>query len=282
MSSTIHSDESLIEFQKDLDRFLIFEHARRNAEAEYLKNPTDADNLTRWGEALLKLAPFCNINRSKKFLRDAKSKLDEALTINPAKHEALWYLGKVHIANAFVTYDEDEAKIQFDLAKECFEKALKECPGNEEYQKNLDSLVTEAPEIRKKAHKQGGSGASSSAKAPEMRKEAHKHVGSAASLSMNSETVRCWCGRIAVITTSWTKKNLGRRFFGCPIEGSRCRFVGWYDPPMCERATMIIPGLLDSKNKSDAIAKTARREAAILKILLFFSWLGIAMYVARF
>ncbi|XP_071735921.1 uncharacterized protein [Rutidosis leptorrhynchoides] len=259
MSSTIHSDESLIEFQKDLDRFLIFEHARRNAEAEYLKNPTDADNLTRWGEALLKLAPFCNINRSKKFLRDAKSKLDEALTINPAKHEALWY-----------------------LAKECFEKALKECPGNEEYQKNLDSLVTEAPEIRKKAHKQGGSGASSSAKAPEMRKEAHKHVGSAASLSMNSETVRCWCGRIAVITTSWTKKNLGRRFFGCPIEGSRCRFVGWYDPPMCERATMIIPGLLDSKNKSDAIAKTARREAAILKILLFFSWLGIAMYVARF
>lgn len=57
---------------------------------------------------------------------DAVSKLDEALTINPAKHEALWCLGNAHTANAFLTSDQDEAKIQFDLAFECFQKAVEE------------------------------------------------------------------------------------------------------------------------------------------------------------
>ncbi|KVH85866.1 Arginyl tRNA synthetase N-terminal domain-containing protein [Cynara cardunculus var. scolymus] len=57
---------------------------------------------------------------------DVVSKLDEALAINPAKHEALWCLGNAHTANAFLTLDHDEAKIQFEQAFQCFEKAVEE------------------------------------------------------------------------------------------------------------------------------------------------------------
>ncbi|KAI3497625.1 hypothetical protein L1887_33064 [Cichorium endivia] len=143
--------------QNDLERLMIYEHARITAEAEYAKNPTDADNLTRWGGALLELSQYGDINESKKMLKDAVSKLDEALTINPAKHEALWCLGNAHTANAFLTPDHDEAKIKFDQAFQCFEKAVEECPGNEHYLQSLASCA-KAPELHKEIHKHGGLG----------------------------------------------------------------------------------------------------------------------------
>ncbi|KAL8232537.1 hypothetical protein R6Q57_002315 [Mikania cordata] len=60
----------------------------------------------------------------------------------------------------------------------------------------------------------------------------------------------CYCGRLATVRTSWTDQNPGRRFYSCPNEASRCQgFLGWLDPPMCPQATVIIPGLLRSKNK---------------------------------
>ncbi|KAK9074619.1 hypothetical protein SSX86_007217 [Deinandra increscens subsp. villosa] len=143
--------------QNDLERLMIFEHARMNAEAEYAKNPTDSDNLTRWGGALLELSQFGDINESKKMLKDAVSKLTEALSINPAKHEALWCLGNAHTASAFLTSDQDEAKIQFDDAFQCFQTAVEECPGNEHYLQSLASCA-KAPELHKEIHKHGGLG----------------------------------------------------------------------------------------------------------------------------
>ncbi|KVI02952.1 Plant specific mitochondrial import receptor subunit TOM20 [Cynara cardunculus var. scolymus] len=89
-----------------------------------------------WGGALLEFSQFGDIKESRKMLQDAVSKLDEALAINPAKHEALWCLENAHTANAFLTPDHDEAKIQFEQAFQCFEKAVEEffhwsqlCPG---------------------------------------------------------------------------------------------------------------------------------------------------------
>ncbi|XAR60234.1 hypothetical protein NMG60_11033510 [Bertholletia excelsa] len=124
--------------QNDFDRILLFEHARKTAEAAYVKDPLDAENLTRWGGALLELSQFQNVGEAKKMIRDAISKLEEALTINPKKHDALWCLGNAHTSSAFMTPDQDEAKVYFDKAAQYFNQAVDEDPSNELYQKSLE------------------------------------------------------------------------------------------------------------------------------------------------
>ncbi|KAL0446231.1 UNVERIFIED_CONTAM: hypothetical protein Slati_1751000 [Sesamum latifolium] len=52
--------------------------------------------------------------------------------------------------------------------------------------------------------------------------------------------VECYCGRRAVIRTSWTDMNPGRRFSSCRDYNE--------DPPICRRAQAVIPGLLRKKN----------------------------------
>nr|ABF74690.1 TOM20 [Hevea brasiliensis] len=71
--------------QDDFDRLLMFEHTRKSAEATYAKDPLDADNLTKWGGALIELSQFQSVPDAKKMLNDAISKLEEALVINPAR-----------------------------------------------------------------------------------------------------------------------------------------------------------------------------------------------------
>ncbi|CAI9269816.1 unnamed protein product [Lactuca saligna] len=60
--------------------------------------------------------------------------------------------------------------------------------------------------------------------------------------------VVCFCGKLALVKTSWTPLNLGRRFYACPTKDSVCGFIGWVDPPMCARSKTIIPGLLRNIN----------------------------------
>ncbi|GJU84372.1 zinc finger, GRF-type containing protein [Tanacetum coccineum] len=56
---------------------------------------------------------------------------------------------------------------------------------------------------------------------------------------------RCACGLEVVIRTSWTNRNPGRRFYGCPTLSPTCvDFLRWYDPPMCQWSIQIIPWLL--------------------------------------
>ncbi|XP_076905727.1 mitochondrial import receptor subunit TOM20-like [Bidens hawaiensis] len=143
--------------QLDLERIMIFEHVRITAEAAYKRNPYDADNLTKWGEALLELSQllqFGDLNESKNMIQDAISKLDEALSINPVKHEALWCLGNAYTANGFFNLDHDEAQVQFEQAAECFLKAVDECPGNEHYRQSLVNS-SKAPELHNEFVKQG-------------------------------------------------------------------------------------------------------------------------------
>ncbi|KAL5760181.1 hypothetical protein ACOSP7_018687 [Xanthoceras sorbifolium] len=140
--------------QADFDRLLMFEHNRKAAEANYAKDPLDADNLTRWGEALLELSQCQTVSDSRKMITDAIAKLEEALVINPAKHETLWSLGNAHTSCGFLTPDPAEAKVNFDYALEFFRSAADAEPDNELYLKSVE-ISLKAPELHMEIHKHG-------------------------------------------------------------------------------------------------------------------------------
>ncbi|KAL7614811.1 mitochondrial import receptor subunit TOM20 [Lactuca sativa] len=142
-----------MEMQMDFDRLLLFEHARRNAEATYAQNPLDTENLTRWGGALLELSAFQSVEESRTMIKDAISKLDEALSIDPNKHDTLWCMGNAQTSYAFLTPDKDAAKSYFDSAYTYFQKAIDEDPGNELYQKSFE-VAAKAPQLHEELHKQ--------------------------------------------------------------------------------------------------------------------------------
>ncbi|MFS7897326.1 putative plant specific mitochondrial import receptor subunit TOM20 [Helianthus anomalus] len=112
-------------------------------------------NLTRWGGALLELSTFQSVEESKSMIKDAIAKLDEALSIDPKKHDALWCMGNAQTSYAFLTPDKYEAKGYFDSAYTFFQQALQEDPGNELYRKSFE-VATKAPELHSELHKQGG------------------------------------------------------------------------------------------------------------------------------
>ncbi|GJZ93685.1 mitochondrial import receptor subunit TOM20-like protein [Tanacetum coccineum] len=112
-------------------------------------------NLTRWGGALLELSQYGTIDESKKMLLEAVSRLEEALSINPAKHEARWCLGNAYTANAFLISNHDEAKILFDEAFRCFERVVEESPDTPHYLQSLFAC-SKAPELHKEIRAQVG------------------------------------------------------------------------------------------------------------------------------
>ncbi|GJT26634.1 zinc finger, GRF-type containing protein [Tanacetum coccineum] len=85
--------------------------------------------------------------------------------------------------------------------------------------------------------------------------------------------VRCACGLEAVIRTSWTNRNPGRRFYGCLTLSPTCvNFLRWYDPPMCQRSVQIVPGLLRSRNELEEIVAMVEEKRRKLLKFLITSW----------
>ncbi|KAJ0825832.1 putative DNA topoisomerase transcription factor GRF family [Helianthus annuus] len=110
--------------------------------------------------------------------------------------------------------------------------------------------------------------------------------------------VMCRCGKEAIILTSWTDNNPGRRFYGCPDQGSTCGFLGWYDLTRCQRCVDIIPGLLRARKNLEAanrvlvdrikVTEDANRvleekiyhsesNSRKLKKMLVYSWIGFML-----
>ncbi|XP_050226472.1 uncharacterized protein LOC126676335 [Mercurialis annua] len=92
----------------------------------------------------------------------------------------------------------------------------------------------------------------------------------------------CDCNQPAVLRTSWTETNPGRRFFGCyayqSVDG--CDFFYWLDPPLSHNAKAVKLGLL-RKLEKDADAKNKKMKNSScccgLKYLMVFVlafWLG--------
>ncbi|PWA89653.1 zinc finger, GRF-type [Artemisia annua] len=119
--------------------------------------------------------------------------------------------------------------------------------------------------------------------------------------------VLCACGLQCVVRTSWTNRNPGRRFYSCPTYNSSCPFIGWVDPPMCDRSLDIIPGLLRTRdaledaldleqeradweehrpnedetraNQAELRAKMEEERAKKLRKYLIISWVLFASYI---
>ncbi|EOA24765.1 hypothetical protein CARUB_v10018043mg [Capsella rubella] len=138
----------------EFDRLLMFEQIRKDAEENYKSNPLDADNLTRWGGAMLELAQFHSIPDAKQMIQDSIAKFEEALLIDPKKHDAVWCIGNAYTAFAFLTPDEAEAKYNFDLAAHFFQQAVDEQPENPHYLKSLE-MTAKAPQLHTEVHKHG-------------------------------------------------------------------------------------------------------------------------------
>jgi tetratricopeptide (TPR) repeat protein len=139
--------------REELERLMFFEQTREKAAADYIRSPTDPDNLTRWGGALLELAHFRQGQDSIDMVQDAVSKLEEALRINPRKHDALWCLGNAHTSQGFLVTETDKANDYFKKAARCFQQALDEEPHNELYQKALE-MTEKAPSLHQELQKQ--------------------------------------------------------------------------------------------------------------------------------
>ncbi|GJZ28484.1 zinc finger, GRF-type containing protein [Tanacetum coccineum] len=87
--------------------------------------------------------------------------------------------------------------------------------------------------------------------------------------------VRCACGLEAVIRTSWSNQNPGRRFYGCPTLSPTCvNFLRLFDPPMCQRSAQIIPRLLRLCNELEEIFAMVEE----MKFLII-SWVVFGFYV---
>ncbi|XP_050373765.1 mitochondrial import receptor subunit TOM20-like [Argentina anserina] len=140
--------------QDDFDRLMLSDHSRKTCEAHYAKNPLDAENLVKWASALFELSQFQSVADARSMLDDCISKLEEALVIEPTKHEALWHLGNAHTSHGFMNPDFDEAKPYFDKASQYFQRAASREPGNELYLKSLEVTI-KAPELHMEIHKQG-------------------------------------------------------------------------------------------------------------------------------
>ncbi|KAH7843116.1 hypothetical protein Vadar_012791 [Vaccinium darrowii] len=105
----------------------------------------------------------------------------------------------------------------------------------------------------------------------------HSSYNSTQSMPKDDDLLCIICGTQKLIQTSWTDRNLGRRFISCPKNG--CDEFAWLDPPMCRRSVRIIPGLLKKVNRLEMEAARAKAGEKKMKMYLVASWVVLAAVV---
>ncbi|KAH7866931.1 hypothetical protein Vadar_026860 [Vaccinium darrowii] len=83
------------------------------------------------------------------------------------------------------------------------------------------------------------------------------------------------CSGKRIIQASWTTANPGRRFISGPK--NECDDFGWFDPPMCNRSTQIIPGLLRKINRLEGNLMACKARERKLWTAVVVSWVLIAI-----
>lgn len=138
------------------ERLRFFEDAILQAKADYEKDNTDAQALTRWGGALLELAHLHRGEQACSTIEEAIEKLQTALDLDGTKHNALWCLGNAYTSKGFLMQgDKEQAHELFNKALDCFRKAQAEDPSNEIYRRAVE-VTEKAPEIYEELQKQLG------------------------------------------------------------------------------------------------------------------------------
>ncbi|KAI3428347.1 hypothetical protein D9Q98_006727 [Chlorella vulgaris] len=163
--------------REDLERLMFFESAREQAEREWKINNKDSMALTKWGGALLELAHFRQGNEAYEMIEQAIVKFEEALGIDPKRHDALWCLGNAYTSQGFLSATAPTADRYFQRAGECFRKSVDLDPKNDSYRRALE-MSTKAPQLYQELQRQlqvhsaqGGSpGATSPRAAPSKQK----------------------------------------------------------------------------------------------------------------
>ncbi|KAG7626752.1 Tetratricopeptide-like helical domain superfamily [Arabidopsis thaliana x Arabidopsis arenosa] len=84
--------------------------------------------------------------------RYAISKLEDAILIDPMKHDAVWCLGNAYTSYARLTPDDTQARLNFGLAYLFFGIAVAQQPDNQVYHKSLE-MADKAPQLHTGVHK---------------------------------------------------------------------------------------------------------------------------------
>jgi tetratricopeptide (TPR) repeat protein len=83
----------------------------------------------------------------------AVSKFDQAISIDPNRHDALWCLGNAYTSQGFLSPEPATAGAFFDKAAECFKGAQLQDPANDSYRRALE-MSARAPELYRELQRQ--------------------------------------------------------------------------------------------------------------------------------
>ncbi|GLC55465.1 hypothetical protein PLESTB_000990100 [Pleodorina starrii] len=148
-------------FGDDPEREQFFEIAKQQAQREFESDNTNVQALVRWGGALLELAHFKQGDESADTIKEAITKLQQAISLDSDRTDAYWCLGNAYTSLGFLCPDKSKANQNFKEASKAFKHCYEKEPSNETYKKALE-MCEKAPdyydEIQSHIAQSGGGG----------------------------------------------------------------------------------------------------------------------------